>query len=187
MLFVVQKDLVECKVIVEINGVVVDLIVMFFKFVVELGWVFFVGMVGDMVGKFGWYMDLLLSIGIDMVEGEWMFVVNQFIGGYLIGVFFIFDMSNVCVFGGRGWVMLFDFFIGINLKDVFFDMNYDGVFDDGDWVKVGNVMVVSGGIGFSLLMGLFLFSGLVMLNNFNGLISIMFINFFVGKGGCVFW
>ncbi|MGN6235149.1 pilus assembly protein [Dyella sp.] len=184
---VAQKDLVERKVIAETNGVAADPTATPPKPAVEPGRVFSAGTAGDMAGKSGWYMDLLPSTGTDTAEGERMLVANQFIGGYLIGASLIPDTSNACAPGGRGWVMSLDPFTGTNPKDVFFDMNHDGVFDDSDRVKVGNAMVASGGIGFSSLMGLPSFSGPVMLNNLNGLISTTLTNPSAGKGGRVSW
>ncbi len=91
----------------------------------------------EMSGMHGWYMDLPAS-------RERMIVPNMFRGGALLGITRIPDSSNVCLPGGSGFVMAINPFTGARLDQTFFDINGDGVFDDGD--KLSGTIV--SGIGF---------------------------------------
>jgi type IV pilus assembly protein PilY1 len=80
---------------------------------------------GDMTGYRGWYMDLPDS-------GERMVVPNRFQGGSLIGTTRVPDASDVCRPSGSGWIMAINPFTGGRLDTDFFDMNNDGIHDEGD-------------------------------------------------------
>jgi type IV pilus assembly protein PilY1 len=93
---------------------------------------------GDMVGKKGWYVDLPPG------TGERMIVPNQFQGSALIGTSRIPNSSDVCNPTGKGFIMAINPFTGARLTQTFFDVNGDGLFNDGD---LSSGTIVSG-IGF---------------------------------------
>lgn len=185
-----QSDLVERAIIAQTAGVPADLTVTPPKNAVSPARVFTEGVDGDMAGKSGWYIDLVPPVATGdpaIHEGERILVSNQFNNGYLVGASLIPDTSNPCAPGGRGWPMALDPFTGTNPKNLYFDLNNDGVFDDSDRVKVGNTMVAAGGIGFGSLIGLPAFNKASMYNNLNGVIQSTHINPTVGHGGRVSW
>jgi type IV pilus assembly protein PilY1 len=83
------------------------------------------GTAGDLAGMQGWFIDLPVS-------KERMVVPNRFQGTSLIGTTRIPDSSDVCSPAGKGYVMAIEPFTGARLKETFFDMNRDGVFNDSD-------------------------------------------------------
>lgn len=85
---------------------------------------------GDMVGKDGWYIDLV-SPG-PLARGERMVVPNLFDGNRLLGITRIPVMGNPCEPGGSGFTMEIDPFSGGRLKESVFDVNGDGKIDAGD-------------------------------------------------------
>ena len=102
--------------------------------------------VDDMIGKKGWFMDLVSPE--NGAEGERMVVPNQFQGRVLIGTTRIPDSSDVCRPTGRGFVMAIDPFTGARLDRTFFDITLDGLFNDADKLMVGDVLMIVSGIGF---------------------------------------
>ncbi|MFN3882279.1 MAG: pilus assembly protein [Nitrincola lacisaponensis] len=97
---------------------------------------------GDMVGKSGWYMDLLSPN--NGAEGERMVIANSFRGNVLVGTTRIPDSSDPCAPTGRGYVMAIDPFTGARLNFSFFDLNADGLFNEDDMLDG----VPISGIGF---------------------------------------
>ena len=96
----------------------------------------------DMVGKDGWYIDLVSPV--NGAEGERMVVPNQLLGQVLVGTSRIPDASDPCVPSGRGFVMAIAPFTGARLPQTFFDISRDGDFTDADRL---NGQIVSG-VGF---------------------------------------
>jgi type IV pilus assembly protein PilY1 len=183
---VTQSSLVQRSIIAQTDAVAADPTAVPPVVATAAARAFSEGVAGDMSGKSGWYIDLVPpSPATD--EGERMLVSNQFVGGYLVGASLIPDTSDPCAPGGRGWVMALDPFTGTNPQEVFFDLNNDGAFNNGDRVKVGNSTVAGGGIGFGSLIGLPAFTNATMFNNLNGLIETTHINPAGSKGGRVSW
>lgn len=117
---------------------------------------------GDMAGKSGWFLDLMVSGGTQ--RGERMVTPNQFQGTLLLGTTRIPGSgSNPCNPSGDGWIMAINPFTGGAPTDVFFDVNGDGQFDDDD--KIGSVP--AGGIGFTSIPNNPIFVGNVMLTSFD--------------------
>ncbi len=90
------------------------------------------GAAADLSGMQGWFIDLPVS-------KERMVVPNRFQGTSLIGTTRIPDSTDVCSPAGTGFVMAIEPFSGARLKETFFDMNRDGVFNDADRSS-GNVV-----------------------------------------------
>lgn len=109
---------------------------------------------GDMVGKYGWYIDLPSS-------GERMTAPNQFQSGALIGTTRIPDSSNVCQPTGKGFVMAISPFTGGRLSQTFFDLNGDALFNNSD--KLSGTIV--SGLGFDSDVNAPIFVGDVMLTS----------------------
>lgn len=116
---------------------------------------------GDLVGKSGWYMDLISPVNGE--EGERMVLPNQFQGSLLLGTTRIPVATDVCNPSGRGWIMAVDPFTGKPPVNIFFDLNGDGVFDDSD--KIAGA--IPAGIGFSKLPNAPIFVGNTMLLSFD--------------------
>jgi len=108
-----------------------------------------VGAREDLIGKRGWFIDLLQvsSNGSRAALGERMITTNQFQGGALIGNTRIPDASDPCSPTGRGVIMSIDPFTGSRLTDTFFDLNGDRAFDNLDMVEIDGVKTVVSGIG----------------------------------------
>jgi type IV pilus assembly protein PilY1 len=104
------------------------------------------GLVEDLAGKRGWYIDLVSPN--NGAEGERMVVPNQFQGRVLIGTSRIPDASDVCRPTGRGFVMAIDPFTGGRLKRTFFDVTLDGLFNEADKLVVDGVPTIVSGVGF---------------------------------------
>jgi len=100
----------------------------------------------DLLGKRGWYIELLPN-GTGPAVGERMVTPNQFQGSALIGNTRIPDASDPCAPTGRGVVMSIDPFTGARLVETFFDINGDGVFNTADMVEIDGVDTVVSGIG----------------------------------------
>jgi type IV pilus assembly protein PilY1 len=100
----------------------------------------------DLLGKRGWYIELLPN-GTGPAVGERMVTPNQFQGSALIGNTRIPDASDPCAPTGRGVIMSIDPFTGARLVQTFFDLNGDGVFNSDDMVKIDGVDTVVSGIG----------------------------------------
>ncbi|MGO1069176.1 pilus assembly protein [Lysobacter sp. CA199] len=90
---------------------------------------------GDMVGKKGWYLDLV-SPG-PTLRGERMVVPNLFDGNRLLGISRIPDVSDPCSPGGEGFIMEIDPFTGGRANGHVFDANGDGKIDSNDGVVIG--------------------------------------------------
>jgi type IV pilus assembly protein PilY1 len=102
----------------------------------------------DLLGKRGWYIELLPN-GTGPAVGERMVTPNQFQGSALIGNTRIPDASDPCLPTGRGVIMSIDPFTGARLVETFFDLNGDGVFNADDMVEIDGVDTVVSGIGLS--------------------------------------
>lgn len=100
----------------------------------------------DLLGKRGWYIDLLPNGTLPSV-GERMVTPNQFQGSALIGNTRIPDASDPCAPTGRGVIMSIDPFTGARLVETFFDLNGDGVFNTADMVEIDGVDTVVSGLG----------------------------------------
>ncbi|WP_453988983.1 pilus assembly protein [Alishewanella longhuensis] len=83
----------------------------------------------DMVGKRGWYMDLIDN-------RERITSKARVVGSNLIMNTIIPD-SDLCNPQGDGWVMAVDPFSGSRLKYHLFDLSKDGKFDDADGIASG--------------------------------------------------
>jgi type IV pilus assembly protein PilY1 len=100
----------------------------------------------DLLGKRGWYIELLPN-GTGPAVGERMVTPNQFQGSALIGNTRIPDASDPCAPTGRGVIMSIDPFTGARLVQTFFDLNGDGVFNTDDMVEIDGVNTVVSGVG----------------------------------------
>lgn len=100
----------------------------------------------DLLGRDGWYMDL---VSPDGAEGERMVVPNQLQGQVLIGATRIPEAIDRCNPSGRGFVMAVAPFTGARLPETFFDITRDGDFNDDDKLSVGGVLTIISGIGFT--------------------------------------
>ncbi|MCL1482878.1 MAG: hypothetical protein MH213_17280 [Marinobacter sp.] len=100
----------------------------------------------DLLGKRGWYIELLPN-GTRPGVGERMVTPNQFQGSALIGNTRIPDASDPCAPTGRGVIMSIDPFTGARLVETFFDLNGDGVFNADDMVEIDGVNTVVSGVG----------------------------------------
>lgn len=88
------------------------------------------GSESDLVGKRGWYIDLVSPEGTE--RGERMVLPNQFKGYVLIGTSRTPNLSDPCSPGGQGYVMSINPFTGSRLENNFFDVNGDGRVDASD-------------------------------------------------------
>jgi type IV pilus assembly protein PilY1 len=104
------------------------------------------GAVGDLVGRRGWFMDLVPPSGGAL--GERMVVPNRFQGVALIGTTRIPEAANPCSPTGKGFIMAINPFTGARLADSFFDVTRDSVFDNADMESVDRRLVPVSGIGF---------------------------------------
>ena len=120
---------------------------------------------GDMVGKSGWYTDLVVSGGT--ARGERMVLPNQFQGSLLIGTTRISESSGACGSSGSGWIMAINPFTGSAPASTFFDINYDGQFNTSDYITVGGTTYVVAGVGFSSIPNSPIFVGNTMLISFD--------------------
>lgn len=106
---------------------------------------------GDMVGKKGWYMDLVPPSPA-LPEGERMVGDSFLIGRILIGSSIV-PSDQVCEVGGRGYINAIDAFTGAALTTPFFDINGNGSFGDDDKVALpsgGTVPVGSIDLGIAM-------------------------------------
>lgn len=126
---------------------------------------------GDMVGKKGWYLDLVKpnpDRDHPLAQGERMVTPNQFQGTLLLGTSRVpadsvnFDPCNP---SGSGWIMVLDPFTGAPPGSNFFDVNHDGEFNTQD--NVGNTGYVTAGVGFSSIPNNPIFVGNTMLISFD--------------------
>ena len=113
----------------------------------------------DMVGKRGWYMDLIDS-------RERVTSKARVVGTNLIMNTIIPD-SDLCNPQGDGWVMAVDPFSGSRLKYHLFDLSGDGDFTDSDGISSGSgsqqVIEVASGLRFEGMPGEPVFVGEQML------------------------
>ena len=93
---------------------------------------------GDMVGKQGWYVDLLGLPG-NVQQGERIVSDSALFSNVLLAASIIPDSSAVCAAGGRGYINAINPFTGGSLDAAFFDVNHDGSF-----AKSGNNVVAYG-------------------------------------------
>ncbi|TAJ52127.1 MAG: hypothetical protein EPN60_15575 [Nevskiaceae bacterium] len=123
------------------------------------------GTASDMVGKSGWYIDLVLSGGT--ARGERMVNANQFQGSLLIGTTRIPESSDPCSPSGSGWIMAVNPFTGTAPAATFFDVNNDGQFNTTDTITVNGTTYVVAGVGFSSIPNNPIFVGNTMLISFD--------------------
>lgn len=83
-------------------------------------------------GNKGWYLDL---VSPDGYEGERQVSNSVVRAGRVIFTTLIPD-ADPCNFGGGSWLMELDALSGGRLNSTPFDLNNDGVFDQGDYVTV---------------------------------------------------
>jgi type IV pilus assembly protein PilY1 len=96
----------------------------------------------DMVGKRGWYIDLLPPSG---AAGERITGDNKFFGSVLLATSII-PSSDICKPGGESFLNAIDPFTGAALTSVFFDVNGDSKFTSADTLTVGGATVPVGSI-----------------------------------------
>ncbi|WP_161554152.1 pilus assembly protein [Stenotrophobium rhamnosiphilum] len=121
---------------------------------------------GDMVGKSGWFLDLVKPPST--AQGERMVTPNQFQGSLLLGTSRVPIVSDACNPSGSGWIMALNPFTGGNPLAAFFDLNSDQLFNSGD--KIDGI--AAAGIGFGSVANNPIFVGNTMLTSFdNGTIS----------------
>lgn len=123
------------------------------------------GSASDMVGKSGWYTDLVLSGGT--ARGERMVNANQFQGSLLIGTTRIPESSDPCSPSGSGWIMAINPFTGTAPDSTFFDINNDGQFNSSDTITIDGTTYVVAGVGFSSIPNNPIFVGNTMLISFD--------------------
>lgn len=96
----------------------------------------------DMVGKQGWYADLLTA---GVASGERMVSRSQYSAGILYASS-LTPSSDVCASGGSGYLNAIDAFSGASLTIPFFDINNDGLFDNNDKKLVGGKLLPAGSV-----------------------------------------
>lgn len=84
----------------------------------------------DMIGRRGWYIDLLSPDRV--ARGERMVEINLFQGLTLLGATRIPNNLDVCAPGGSGWIMAIDPFTGGRRPSNFFDVNNDTSINSND-------------------------------------------------------
>ena len=104
------------------------------------------GAVGDLVGRRGWYMDLL-SPG-SAPRGERIVVPNRFQGAALLATTRIPEVTDVCHPSGTGFIMAINPFTGARLDNSFFDVSRDNRFTDDDLVPSSGEDTPASGVGF---------------------------------------
>ncbi|MDO9451478.1 MAG: PilC/PilY family type IV pilus protein [Stagnimonas sp.] len=126
----------------------------------------------DMLGKKGWYIDLLKPTNDDSTvftaQGERMVTPNQFQGRLLLGTSRVPADSTTfdpCDPSGTGWVMAIDPFTGVPPRTNFFDVNNDGSFNNTD--NAGGGTSVTAGVGFTAIPNNPIFVSNTMLVNFD--------------------
>ena len=126
----------------------------------------------DMLGKKGWYIDLLKPNTVDstmpIAQGERMVTPNQFQGRLLLGTSRVPADSTTfdpCDPSGTGWVMAIDPFTGVPPRSNFFDVNNDGNFNSTD--NAGGGTSVTAGVGFTAIPNNPIFVSNTMLVNFD--------------------
>jgi type IV pilus assembly protein PilY1 len=97
------------------------------------------GNAAQMISKDGWYIDLVSPASPPSAGqvGERMVVQNRFQGVALVGTTRIPGYTDPCTPGGTGFIMAISPFTGARLASTFFDLNGNGLSDDGD--KAANV------------------------------------------------
>lgn len=98
---------------------------------------------GDMSGKRGWYVDLVLPG--DVAEGERIVSDSTLYGSVLLAASII-PTSAACDVGGRGFINAIDPFTGGSVSSPFFDTNGDGQFNDADKVSDGSQLLPVGSV-----------------------------------------
>ena len=91
----------------------------------------------------GWYLDL--QSPVNGAEGERVVVDPLLRNGRMIFSTLI-PSADTCGFGGTGWLMEVDAVNGARFSFSVFDLDGDGLFDDGDYVTLddGSKVPVSG-------------------------------------------
>ncbi|MEZ4600198.1 MAG: PilC/PilY family type IV pilus protein [Syntrophotaleaceae bacterium] len=84
-------------------------------------------------GQMGWYLDLISPV--NGAEGERVVEAPVLSNGVLFYVTMI-PSGSPCKAGGDSWLMITDPLTGGRLSYSVFDLNGDGLFDEGDYVTV---------------------------------------------------
>lgn len=93
----------------------------------------------DWTKKYGWYIDLAAK-NAATADSEERVVVNASIRSNVIFFNTLIPNSEICGFGGSGWLMSVDIATGGAPKKTLFDSNHDGVVDYNDDIN-GDVAV----------------------------------------------
>lgn len=102
---------------------------------------------GDMVGKSGWYMDLINPpYGATQKVGERMVFDPILVGGTVLVEASQAPSSDPCTPGGGGYINAVDAFSGGSVLSPFFDTNGDGVITAADKVNVAGTDLPVGSI-----------------------------------------
>ena len=80
--------------------------------------------------KRGWMIDLPST-------GERIVIDARIRGGRVIFTSTIPNNTDICTYGGSGWVLEFDVFTGNRLDSATFDVNGDGALDEADYLIFG--------------------------------------------------
>lgn len=93
----------------------------------------------DWTKKYGWYIDLAAK-NATTADSEERVVVNASIRSDVIFFNTLIPNSEICGFGGSGWLMSINIATGGAPKKTLFDSNHDGVVDSNDDIN-GDVAV----------------------------------------------
>jgi type IV pilus assembly protein PilY1 len=155
---------------------------------------FTMGSADDMVGKSGWYLDLISPVHGE--EGERMVTPNQFQGNALLGTSRIPDATDACNPTGRGWIMALNPFTGKNVSAPFLDINGDGVVDLADTItdvgsestEADDASYPAGAVGVDSAPNNPIFAGNTMLVSFeNGTTTAIETAGSTGENGRISW
>ncbi len=121
---------------------------------------------GDMVGKSGWYIDLVAPAA-GSPGGERMIGEQKFLGSVLISSSIV-PNSDACVPGGQGFINALDAFTGASVTRPFFDVNNDLVLDDTDGLGASRRIVGSVNPGINLPSDSFLIGNRLITSGTSG-------------------
>lgn len=107
------------------------------------------GLLGDLVGKRGWYVDLEPVAGVGI--GERMVSDQGLLGSVLLAASIIPD-NAICAAGGTGYINAIDAFKGTAVSSPFFDVSGDGYFDDDDKINDGTDDLAVGSVNLGVDM-----------------------------------
>lgn len=81
--------------------------------------------------RYGWYIDLAPQDAANLI-GEERVVVNPAVRGSVLFFNTVIPESQICGFGGSGWLMSVNLFTGGATSSTVFDVDGDGIVDDND-------------------------------------------------------